>query len=688
MSITQEKRLLMLKTPVGADKLIPISLQGREAMSELFDISIEMVSEDAEIDPAALLGQDITVTVRHTGTKDRHFSGMVRHFSRQMPHSIGLRSYRAVIVPRFWLATLNRDFRIFQDKSAIEIVKEMLGEIPGLDFTVRASGGSTSREYCVQYDETDFNFISRLLEEEGLFYFFRQSDGAHQMIIGDAVAHYEDCAEDEVFLRTGGGFHGSALSSWSSSGDIITGKFVQTDYDFKVPGKELKTEEITVAQPAIHKSQEAYHFPGGYMEKAAGKPLTEALIEASEASHRRVYGAGTTAGLFAGGKTKLAAHPYDGEKGTSFVCVEVRHSAQDHTHVNQDRGNPSYANEFAGLPDNDASTPFRPPRRARRELVRGPLTALVVGPAGEEIYCDKFGRIRVQFHWDRAGAKDENSSCWMRVAQMMAGKNWGSIFIPRIGMEVVVQFLNGDPDRPLVVGAVYNGDNMPPYALPDNKTQSGLKTRSSLNGDTSNFNELRFEDKKGNEQVYFHAEKDFKRHVENNDTLYVGNNQEIVVKNDRSKTIQKGNEAISIEEGNRDTSIAQGNDTLVIDAGNREATLGQGNDTLTLSQGGRTVNLDGSGNYALSLAGGNADVSLASGNYSLDCAGGKVTVTAVQSIELKVGGSSIKIGPASIELKSVSIKVTAQGKADLSAPLTNIDGSGMLKLTGGLIKIN
>ncbi|WP_366657418.1 type VI secretion system tip protein TssI/VgrG [Fodinicurvata sp. EGI_FJ10296] len=685
MPITQEKRLLSLDTPFGTDEVLAIGFQGREAMSDLFEFQIDMVSEDPALDPKKILGADITLKVRHTGGDERVFSGIVRHFSRGMPYGVSLRSYRATVVPTLWLATLKRNFRIFQEKSAIDIVKELLGEVSGLDFSVKASGGTTKRDYCVQYDETEFNFISRLLEEEGLFYFFKHSDGAHQMIIGDATSHYEDCAEAEVELRTGGDFHGSALRSWASAADVITGKVTQTDYDFEDPSKDLKTDSTTTADPAIHKSQEIYHYPGRYTEKSAGTSLTDARIEAHEAVQETVEGAGSTAGLFAGGKTTLKSHPFDGESGTGFLCIEVDHEATDHTHLAQGSGAPTYGNVFRGIPD---KTLYRPPRRAERERVRGPLTALVVGPSGEEIYCDKYGRIRVQFHWDRDGKKDENSSCWIRVAQMMAGKTWGTIFTPRIGMEVVVQFLNGDPDRPLVTGTVYNGDNMPPYTLPDNKTQSGFKSRSSLKGDGTTFNELRFEDKKEEEKVYFHAEKDFERVVENDDTLDVGHDQKIDIKNDRTKTIAEGNEKVDITKGNRTTTLAKGNDTLKVSEGNRVTEIAKGNDNLTISKGNRAVKLDGSGNYTLDLASGDGKVTLSSGSYTLKANAGSVTVQAAQNIELKVGGNSIKISQTGVEIKGTMVKVNAQAKFEAKGALADVNASGMLTLKGSLTKIN
>jgi type VI secretion system secreted protein VgrG len=361
-----------------------------------------------------------------------------------------------------------------------------------------------------------------------------------------------------------------------------------------------------------------------------------------------ITGSGSSATFGAGTTAKLKTAHYKNEVDKTFVCIAVDHDARDDSQLDQNVGAGVYTNSFRAIP---ADVVFRPQRRAARALVQGPLTALVVGPKGEEIHVDKHGRIRIQFHWDRDGAKDGKSTCWVRVAQSLAGKGWGSQFIPRIGMEVVVQFLNGDPDNPLVTGTVYNGDNTPPYALPANKTQSGIKTRSSPKGGTEDFNELRFEDKAGEEEIYLHAQKNLVQMIENDETSDIGNDQKITVKNDRS------------------IEVSGGNETLEIKKGNRTATLSSGNDSLTLKSG-------------------NAQVSLNSGNYTLKASAGKVTIEAAQSIELKVGGSSLKLTPAGIEVKGTLIKLNASASLQAKGAMAEVSASGMLTLKGSITKIN
>lgn len=656
--------LFDLTTPFGDGTLVPVSLRGREAMSSLFEYEIDMVSADHALDPERILGEGVTLILRHASESPRYFHGIVRHFSARGAVGRDQRLYRMVVVPKLWLTTLRRNFRFFQEKSTKDIVEEVLRAIEGLAFDFRATGGTTQREYCVQYDETDFNFVSRLLEEEGLFYFFSHADGSHTMVIGDLAAHYDDCPQTEVMLLHEGTFRDGGLTDWAAAAEVISGVFQQKDYDFINPASDLKTEIRTTLGPAIHAQQTDYSYPGRYAARAVGTKLGEARIEAAEARQTMFDGAGSVAHLMPGAKTRLAADPAGTAQG--FVCVSVDHDAslaQDTTRA----GFLSYSNSFRAVDD---QTAFRPLRKAERPRVLGPLTATVVGPSGEEIFCDRFGRIRVKFHWDLDPATDDSRSCWVRVAQMLAGRSWGTIFTPRIGMEVVVQFLNGDPDRPLVVGTVYNGDNMPPYGLPDNKTQSGIKTRSTRDGSAETFNELRFEDKAGSEEVYLHAEKDFRRVVENDDTVEIGHDQSLTIKNNRVKTIEDGNETITLKSGNRSTKITKGDDSLI------------------LGQGGRSVSLDGPGNDALTLAGGNATVTLKSGDYTLKASGGKVSVEAATSIQLKVGSSTLKISPSGIEMKATQVKIEGLGSVAVKGPMVKIDGSAVVVIKGGLTKIN
>jgi type VI secretion system secreted protein VgrG len=309
---------------------------------------------------------------------------------------------------------------------------------------------------------------------------------------------------------------------------------------------------------------------------------------------------------------------------------------------------------------------------------------VVVGKSGEEIWTDKYGRVKLKFHWDRSDARDENSSCWIRVSQHWAGKNWGAIQIPRIGQEVIVEFEEGDPDRPIVTGRVYNADQMPPYTLPDNQTQSGVLTRSTKQGNTKTFNELRFEDKKDSELIYFHAEKNFERIVENNDTLKVGmekkdkGDQIIEIWNDRTETVHEGKETITIKKGDRLVTIEKGKETLDVQTGDRQVTVAKGNDTHDIKVGNRVVNIDT----------GNDDLTIKTGNHTVKISLGKSSTEAMQSIELKVGASSIKIEPSKITLNSVQIEVNGNAQTDVKGTLVNVQGSATTTIKGGIVQVN
>jgi type VI secretion system secreted protein VgrG len=405
------------------------------------------------------------------------------------------------------------------------------------------------------------------------------------------------------------------------------------------PSADLTTTTKTVKPVSGLDKWEIYDYPGRYFEKGRGDGFTRKRMELSERDFELTEGESDCPGFYCGAKFTLSDHEVESEKGTEHALTQVTHLSHDYTQVSGDADPPIYRNSFVCMP---ADVVFRPDRPHHKPVVVGPQTAVVVGPSGEEIYTDEHGRVKVQFHWDREGKKDEKSSCWIRVSQPWAGRGWGGIFIPRIGMEVIVDFFEGDADRPIITGYVYNGENPVPYELPANKTQSGVKTRSSKGGGGSNFNELRFEDKKGEEQVYVHAEKNMDRVVENDDTLDVGNDQTIEIERHRTETVKTGNE------------------TVDVDQGNRTITLGQGNDKLHLKMGNHTTKIDL----------------------------GKSEHEAMQSIELKVGQSSVKLDQSGVTIKGMQINIKGQMTTNVEGMMTTVKGSAMLTLQGGIVKIN
>ncbi|MFG1462667.1 type VI secretion system tip protein TssI/VgrG [Xanthobacter sp. DSM 24535] len=681
----QTDRLLTLTTPLGGDVLIATAFSGTEGLSQLFRFTLSMVSSNTAITPDSLLGKPITVKIARPDADPRCINGIVVSFMAADKTVDGMRRYEVVLAPKFWLLTRTADCRIFQNQSVTQIADTLLGDGGITDYQKQGlSGSHPAREYCVQYRETDFDFLTRLFAEEGIYFCFQHTDGKHTLILSDSTAGYSDCADKNVQHAQPQGGDTLAVQTWESASHFQSGKTTLNDYDFEQPSTDLTSTTNTVLANSAFKSWEIYDYPGDYTKKADGASTSRVRMEAVEAAYAVVRGQANYPSFQAGGKFTMAKHEVSAEQGKSYVLSTVTHQAQDPSHIGNQSGEVRYANSFTALP---ATLAYRPPPVTRRPLIPGPHTATVVGPSGEEIYCDKYGRVRVQFHWDRLGTNDEKSSCWIRVAQMMAGNSWGALFTPRVGMEVVVSFLEGDPDRPLITGCVYNGTNLPPYTLPDNKTQSGLKTRSSAQGDATTFNELRFEDKKGAELIYMHAQKDQTRDVENDDTLNVKHDQIITITNNRTETVSEGNETVTVSKGNRAVTISTGNEDLTVAKGNQTLTVSQGNATTTVSQGNHALTVS-QGNSTTDISQGNQTVTLGSGNATLKCNGGSITLQAAQTITLKVGGNSITISQSGIALSGTQITLSGTAKVAVSGPMVTVNGSGTVQVQGGLVTIN
>lgn len=711
----QADRFLKVTTPLGPDALLLLGLDGREAISELFGFQLQVAAEiGTTVAFDKLLGQEITAEMALLEGKTRYFSGLCSRIA-EGGRDQTFAYYTLEIVPEAWLLTRKAQSRIFQQKSVPNILKAVFTGLKSLTYEIQ--GDFPPRDYCVQYRETDFHFASRLMEEEGIFYFFKHDASGHKMVVANTSQSHPDLPElstIECELAEAGDRRPDRITSWQKVQDLRSGKYTLWDHCFELPHKHLEAEKITQDSVAVgtvtHKLKvasndklEIYDYPGEYAGRFDGidpsggdraadlqkifkdNQRTVAIrMQEETAAGLTIHGGGPCRYLISGHKFNLSRH-FDADG--PYVVTGVQHSARLSGSYRSDMGGePTYQNNFTCIP---AALPFRPRRVTPRPVVQGTQTAVVVGPSGEEIFTDKYGRVKVQFHWDREGTNDASSSCWVRVGTPWAGKNWGMIHIPRIGHEVVIAFEEGDPDRPIIVGCVYNADMMPPYDLPANKTQSGVKSRSTLKGTPENFNELRFEDKKGSEQVYFHAEKNFDRVVENNDTLKVGfekkdqgdqtievfNNQSlsvgagkgqaavgsqtINVYKDRTATIETGNEKLEVQTGNRDTLIDKGNDTHQIKMGNRDVQIDMGNDTLTIKMGNQTTKLNL----------------------------GASSTEAMQSIELKVGQSSIKLDQMGVTIKGMMITVDGQVQTQVKGLMTQVNGTAMLKMGGGITMI-
>ncbi len=599
------------------------SFTGMESVSFPFEYKLRFLSENAELDLKAMLDSPVEVAMRLPDGSDKYFHGKFNYLVQKDYGEDRLTAYEGTMVPSLWFLSLSSSCRIFQNKTVQDIVDAVLaGRVT--DKSWKLTGSYSPREYCVQYRETDLNFISRLMEEEGIFYFFEHAAGKHTLVMADNQSAFEASPAGPVAFHPAipGAQPEDVIQVLDREERFCTGKVTLRDYDFEKPNVDLTA--TTGEDP------EAYDYPGRYTTRSEGDRYARVRLEEREIRELWVKGSGNCRELATGFKFTLEQH-YRGDNNQTYAVVSLQHYATDNSYRGKKGSVPfQYRNEFDAVPH---SAPFRPARVARKPVVQGPQTAVVVGRSGEEIYVDKYGRVKVQFFWDREGSKDENSSCWVRVSQSWAGKQWGWMTIPRIGQEVMVDFLEGDPDRPIITGRVYNSDQMPPYTLPANMTQSGLKSHSSKGGGSSNFNELRFEDKKGSEEVYFQAEKDHTELVKNDRTITVDGKHTETIKLDTAIEITQGNLKLDIDKGNRTTTIKMGNDTTKIDMG-------------------------------------------------------KSDTEAMQSITLTVGSSSIKIDPASITLKSAMIKLEATGMVQIKAPMVQVNGDGMVIIKGGLVMIN
>lgn len=594
--LTQAERLMVLDTPLDPDLLLISSFTASEAISGLFRYDIEMLverSKAASVKAKELIGEKFTVHLAisndYENSPRRHFNGIVSRFTqghadRRFIH------YRAEVVPWLWLMTQSHDCRIFQDLSTLEIVKKLFDELKGQFADLVAYRDATTKsytklDYCVQYRESTFNFISRLLEQDGIFYFFEHDKDKHTLVLADAPSVHKPCPNQgtaEYIAEGGWKDFENPVTSLEVKNELRPGKYTLRDFHMQMPSKTLEVLEPTKIELNGNASLEVYDYPGEYARRFNKKErqgevepeatkLVKLRMEEEETPYAEIQGSSLCRGFIPGFGFKLTGH-FDRSVNAKYVLTSVEQTAVQHPwyigeETDKDTDEPS-RNTFACIPDD---VPFRPPRKTPKPVVPGTQTAIVVGPAGQEIYTDEFSRIKVQFHWDRKGKKDDKSSCWIRVSQPWAGQGWGSIAVPRIGQEVVVDFLEGDPDQPIVMGKVYNQEMMPPYPLPKQDMVSGLKSNSTPGG--GGYNEMIMDDTKGNELIRIHAQYDEDTTVEHDDRQTIHNNRTIKVDGTHNETITKDTN-ITIEQGpykldvqaNTHTHHVKGNVTELYDS--------------------------------------------------------------------------------------------------------------------------
>lgn len=555
MARTQSTRQAELITPLGPDTLLFHQMAAHEGVSRLFDYDLLVLSEDENICLTDLVGQHAHVELELPHDDTRYFCGHVTRFSF-VGFQGNLAKYMIKLQPWFWFLTRTHNNRIFQNKTVPEIIKEVCQDHGFTDIDDRLTDAYDPRVFCVQYRESDFDFLSRLMEEEGIYYFFVHEAGKHELVLADGISAHAPYGDYAVVPWFPPDAHDHRerdhLDHWELSQSVQSGKYTLRDYNFKTPKANLEVKS-QIIRGIEHAEYEVYDYPGEYGEFGQGEVYARKRIEALQAEFEILHGSGNARGLQPGFLFELENHDRK-DQNREYLILSVTHDvSQDDYDSSSDSGSDSF-NYGCSLQAMPSSEVFRPARTTAKPIVHGPQTAVVVGDAGEEIWTDEHGRVKVEFHWDRLDQKNENSSCWVRVSQSWAGKQWGAQFLPRIGHEVIVEFLEGDPDRPIITGAVYNADNKPPYELPANATQSGIKTRSTKDGCGSNYNEIRFEDKKGSEQLLFHAEKDMDITVENDRNEVVHNNETVEVKKNRTHTV-----------GKDDTRNVKGNDAQTVD---------------------------------------------------------------------------------------------------------------------------
>ncbi len=597
MSYVQTDRPISITTPLGADTLLLRSFTGHEAISQLFRFDLDLISEKDSVSFDSIVGKDVTLKVILADGSERYWHGFISRFS-QGAQDRRFTTYHAEMVPWLWFLTRTADCRIFQNKTAPDIIKTIFSDLGFNDFSMKLQGSFVQRDYCVQYRETDFNFVSRLMEEEGIFYFFEHAQGKHKMILAnDPSAHaaVPKQATARYELSSGGWRDEDVITQWTAEQEFRPGAWAHTDYNFETPSTNL------LVKAAGNNKYEIYDHPGEYMKRADGDGLARIRLEETMMPRIVMHGAGDCRAFLTGYKFDLIDH-YRIDLNTTYLLTAIRHSATLGDNFETSSGGsgvsqPAYHNSFECIP---IKTVFRPPRVTPHPIVQGCQSAVVVGPSGEEIYTDKYGRVKVQFHWDREGKLNENSSCWIRVSMPWAGKGWGGVQIPRIGQEVVVDFLEGNPDQPIIIGRVYNAQQMPPFGLPAGAVISGFKSNSTKGG--GGYNEISLNDTKGTELIQVHAQYDQDIKVEHDErtnvghdrTESVGNDEKITIGHDRTEkvgnneTITIGvdrtekvgsNEKITI--GSNRTENVGSNETIGIGS-NRTETVGS-NESVTIS---------------------------------------------------------------------------------------------------------
>lgn len=637
---------------LSSTALLVVQMDGEESLSGLYEFRLRIVAEDPALDFTSIVGKEACISISLPSEDPQFVYGVIGRF-RQAGTTARMTTYFADLHSRFGLLTKTMDSRIFQNQSVPDIVKVVLNDNGVTDINDALSGTYDAREYCVQYQESVFTFVSRLLENEGIAYRFDHTDSAHTFVLTDNASTDQPPLQSLSIGATQGAWERTdKMGECTIESEVVVGTFKSDDYNFETPSTDL----LGVASgddPALT----VYEYPAVRSSKSAVEALANRRLQELEMTGRSLRGASNNPAIRPGRRFELSDHPRE-DANVEYVVRHVAH------HGDQS----SYSNTFDAFP---VASPFRPRQTTPAPRIYGCQTAVVVGKAGEEITTDQYGRVKVKFHWDQSAATDETSSCWIRVAQTWAGKQWGTFFLPRIGQEVVVSFLEGNPDRPLITGSVYNAAQVVPYGLPDNQTRSTIRSDSSKGGGGAN--ELRFEDKKGEEEMFIQAQKDM--------NVSILNDQAITVANARTVTVQKADDTLTVEKGNR-----------TIDIAGKEARTVKGERTVTVT--GKETH-DNSAGLTYTIK---EDVSLTiGGKLAVNVTGdatfqvtGNVTIQSTGNLSQKATGSHATESAQSVTVKAgTSLTQEAGVSVTTKAGATHtVEGGAMLALKGALVKVN
>ncbi|MEN3942400.1 type VI secretion system tip protein TssI/VgrG [Prosthecobacter sp. SYSU 5D2] len=637
-SPTGKNRHAAIDTPLGTDKLVLKSMSGREELGRLFDYHLVLLDPAQDIDPDKLVGLNVTVRLLQEDGKMRYFNGYIASLSF-LGYEEDAGVYHAQMVPWLWFLSRASDCRPFQKETVRQILEKLFADFGFEDYEFQLSGSYSPKPFCVQYNETALNFVSRLMEHEGMYYWWKHENGKHTMVITDDMAKHKehpDRAKIEWRPRTGV-LEDGYLYDLRLQKTVSTGAFATNDYNFMKPQMDLRSK---VAKEKKHAAAKFEHFeyPGIFRETKDGSSLSQIRLEEAQAGHESIDAMTTARAMSCGYKFQLTRAERKDQERKYLITSTVLTISVDAYGSGGGGSGDKFESHITCIPDTSV---FRPARLSPKPLIRGPQTAVVVGPPGEEIYCDEHGRVKLHFFWDRRSEANENSSKWVRVSHPSAGGSYGFLSIPRVGQEVIVEFLNGDPDQPLVTGRVYNAMNTPPYNLPADKTRSVWKSNSSKGG--GGFNEIRLEDAKDAEQVFIHGQKDMDVRVKNIRKEFTGKDQHLLVVNDLTEQVD------------RDAGLTIGRHHKESIGKDHHVTVG-GDDITSVGKSFQVA----AGSDVRIEAGGDTEITTA---MATAIASGMSVVVEAPMITLKGAGGFIAIGPSGVTIQGTMVLINSGGAA-------------------------